>query len=200
MREQLQLRVVVGSTRQGRQGDKVAAWCADRAAAHGAFDVEVLDLRDYPMPMFGEPVPTGLPDRTAQWNEAVAAADAYLFVTPEYNHSIPGVLKNAFDWVGGRSFRNKAAGFVAYSAGIVGGARAVEHLAHMAIEAELVPLRNSVLVARVHEAFTGGHPVDPGSDRALGVLLDDLAWWGDALREARRRGELPPAHERKAAA
>jgi NAD(P)H-dependent FMN reductase len=206
----LELRIVVGSTRAGRAADLVLPWLVDRAAAHGAFAVEVLDLRDWPLPMFGEtqdPVMRapggGDPDGIVQrWNSAIAAGDAYLFLTPEYNHSVPAVLKNAIDSVfGSFGFRNKVAGFVGYSVGLVGGARAVEHLAHIAIEAELAPLRNAALIAQVHQAFgEDGRPRDPRSDERLTVLLDDLAWWGDALRRARDAGELPPPHARRAPA
>jgi NAD(P)H-dependent FMN reductase len=103
------------------------------------------------------------------------------------------VLKNAIDSVfGSFGFRNKVAGFVGYSGSLVGGARAVEHLAHIAIEAELVPLRNATLIAQVHQAFgDDGRPRDPRSNARLTVLLDDLAWWGDVLGRARDAGELP---------
>lgn len=92
------------------------------------------------------------------------------------------------------AFRNKPGGVVAYSAGRVGGARAVEHLALMAVEAEMVPMRNTVLIPTVHDAFTGGgDPTDPGTAKAVDVLLDDLAWWAALLRYGRDRGSLPPA-------
>jgi NAD(P)H-dependent FMN reductase len=203
----LRLEIIVGSTREGRAADRVLPWLAERAEAHGAFDVEVLDLRDWPLPMFREtyaaivdPKGVGYSDPVVhRWNRAIDAGDTYLFVTPEYNHSVPAVLKNAIDSVfGSFGFRNKAAGFVGYSVGLVGGARAVEHLAHIAIEAELVPLRNAALIAKVHEAFgEDGWPLDPMTDACLTVLLDDLAWWGDALRRARQAGELPPASARR---
>jgi NAD(P)H-dependent FMN reductase len=204
----LELEIVVGSTRHGRAADLVLPWLVDRSVAHGAFAVEVLDLRDWPLPMFGETHEAvmragggGYSDPIVQrWNSVVARGDTYLVLTPEYNHSVPAVLKNAIDSVfGSFGFRNKVAGFVAYSGGPVGGARAVEHLAHIAIEAELVPLRNATLVAQVHQAFTDdGRPRDPRLDARLGVLLDDLAWWGGALRRARDAGELPPPHARRA--
>jgi NAD(P)H-dependent FMN reductase len=205
----LELKILVGSTRPGRAADLVLPWLVDRSAAHGAFAVDVLDLRDWPLPMFGdthEAVMGGAGGGNSdaivrRWNSMVAAGDTYLFLTPEYNHSVPAVLKNAIDSVGSFGFRNKVAGFVGYSAGLVGGARAVEHLAHIAIEAELVPLRNATLIAQVHQAFgDDGRPRDPRSDDRLTVLLDDLAWWGDALRRARDAGELPPPHARRAPA
>jgi NAD(P)H-dependent FMN reductase len=164
--------------------------------------VEVLDLRDWPLPMFQETratIASGYSTPVVRrWNEVIASGDAYLFVTPEYNHSISGVLKNAIDNVfASHAFRNKPAGSVGYSGGIIGGARAVEHLAAIAIEAELAPLRNSVLLAQVHRAFDDvGQPVDASTERALTILLDDLAWWAGALKRARASGELPPANQR----
>ncbi len=95
-------------------------------------------------------------------------------------------------------FRNKHAAIVGYSAGPVGGARAVEHLAHVLIEAEAGPLRNAVLIGRVQDAFDGGEPVDPMTGHALRIALDDLAWWASALAVARSDGELPPASQRPA--
>jgi NAD(P)H-dependent FMN reductase len=202
----IRLAIIVGSTREGRATDRFLPWLVERAQGHGAFSVQVLDLRDWDLPLFQETAATiraGYSTSTVRrWNEEVAAADAYLFVTPEYNHSVPGVLKNAIDnVVASQAFRNKPAGTVAYSGGIIGGARAVEHLASIAVEAEMAPLRNAVLLAHVGRAFDAdGRPVDPGTDFALTVLLDDLAWWGDALRHARRAGELPPANRRRATA
>ncbi len=202
----IHLQLLVGSTREGRAADRVLPWLVDRIERHGAFDLEVLDLRDWDLPLFQETAATlGDGYSTAdvrRWNETIAGGDAYLFLTPEYNHSTSGVLKNAIDTVfASYGFRNKPAGFVGYSAGLVGGARAVEHLAHIAIEAEMVPLRNAVLLAQVHQGFDGGvQPGDPASDWALTVLLDDLEWWGAALNSARATGELAPARSRQRAA
>src|SRR6202042_1407813 len=122
-----------------------------------------------------------------RWNQKIAEADAYVFVTPEYNHSVPAVLKNAIDSVFvSFALRNKPAAFVGYSGGAVGGARAVEHLAHIAIEAEMVPLRNSVLIGQVQAAFgEDGNPVNPLTEAALQIALDDLSWWSTLLEEGR---------------
>ncbi len=200
----MRLAIIVGSTREGRAADRFLPWLVERTERHGAFSVRLLDLREWDLPMFQEtPATIGAGYSTSavrRWNEEVALSDAYLFVTPEYNHSVPGVLKNAIDnVVASQAFRNKPAGFVGYSAGMVGGARAVEHLAAIAIEAEMAPLRNAVLLARVGRAFAeDGRPVDAATEFALDVLLDDLAWWGNALRRARTAGELPPAARRQA--
>jgi len=204
------LKIIIGSTRPGRAADRVAPWVIDRAGRHGAFEVEVLDLREWPLPFFQETRetvgdfadPTYSDPIVRRWNRTIADGDAYLFITPEYNHSVPGVLKNAIDNVFvSFALRNKPAAFVAYSGGIVGGARAVEHLAHIVIEAEMAPLRNSVLVAQVQQAFDGdGNPVNPATEASLGIVLDDLAWWAAALGRARAEGELPPGSFRLRAA
>lgn len=206
----LDLKVIVGSTRPGRAADRVIPWITFQANGHGAFAAEVLDLRDWQLPMFEETYATvGDPKDPAfsvpavkRWNQKIAEGDAYLFVTPEYNHSVPAVLKNAIDSVFATfAFRGKPAGCVAYSGGIGGGVRAIEHLAHVAIEAEMVPLRNSVVIPFVAGAFgPDGQPVDPRTSTAAKILLEDLAWWATTLRQARRAGVLPPAAMRMIAA
>jgi NAD(P)H-dependent FMN reductase len=205
----LKLKIIIGSTRPGRAADPVAGWVGAVAREHGAFDVDVLDLRDWQLPIFGETFttlgdpanPTFSRPEVRRWNDAILAGDAYLFVTPEYNHSVPAVLKNAIDSVFATfAFRNKPAACVAYSGGIGGGIRAVEHLSHIAIEAELVPLRNSVVIPYVATAFSpDGSPADDRAAAAAKIMLDDLAWWGTALQQARRDGPLPPAIMRAAA-
>jgi NAD(P)H-dependent FMN reductase len=188
----------------------VIPWITRSARAHGAFTPEALDLRDWPLPMFGEtPATVGDPRDPVfsdpvvkRWNAAIAQGDAFLFITPEYNHSLPAVLKNAIDSVFATfAFRGKPAACVAYSGGIGGGIRAIEHLAHVAIEAEMVPLRNNVVIPFVQDALSGdGRPADPRLAAAAAITLDDLAWWGAALQRARGEGTLPPAIFRRAGA
>jgi NAD(P)H-dependent FMN reductase len=206
----MKLHIVIGSTRPDRAADPVHRWVEARARVHGAFDVEVIDLRDWPLPMFTETIhtvgdpadPTYSDPIVKAWNAKVREADAHLFITPEYNHSIPGVLKNAIDNVFlSFGLRNKPATAVGYSGGVVGGARAVEHLAQILVEAECVPLRNAVLVGEVGSAFDGaGEPTRPISDITLQICLDDLAWWAEALAAARAKGELAPGGRRRLAA
>jgi NAD(P)H-dependent FMN reductase len=196
----LKLKIIIGSTRPGRAADLVVPWISGAAREHGAFDVDVLDLRDWQLPIFGETFatlgdpanPTFSVPRVRQWNDTIGAGDAYLFVTPEYNHSVPAVLKNAIDSVFATfAFRNKPAAFLAYSGGIGGGIRAVEHLAHVAVEAELVPLRNAVVIPYV--SGQDGGPADDRTHAAAKNMLDDLAWWAAVLQRARLDGPLPPA-------
>jgi NAD(P)H-dependent FMN reductase len=200
----IELKLVVGSTRPGRGTDVFLPWLVERTEAHGRFAVDVLDLREWDLPMFQETWDSATDgyshERVRRWNETVVAGEAFLLVTPEYNHSVPAVLKNAIDSVFlSNGFRNKPTGFVGYSGGVAGGVRAVEHLASIVIEAESVPLRNAVLLAQYHRAFEEGAPTDPLTEVALTILLDDLAWWGDALRRARAEGQLPIARERRVA-
>ena len=204
------LQIIVGSTRPTRSADKVVPWVVDRARRKGDFEVEVLDLRDWPLPFFQEHMgtigdfadPTYSDPIVRAWNRKVVEGDAYLIVTAEYNHSVPGQLKNAIDSVFlSFAFRNKPIGFVGYSVGVAAGTRAVEHLALIAIEGEAVPLRNTVLIPFVGEAFDeAGEPVSPAADIALGVTLEDLTWFANALGRARAEGELAPGTFRARAA
>ena len=202
--------VIVGSTRPGRAADLVMPWLIARARAHQGLDTEVADLRDWPLPIFAEHAgtigdisdPTYSEPIVQEWNRKVKQADAFIVVTPEYNHSIPAALKNAIDtvWLS-FGFRNKPVAAVGYSGSIGGGIRAIEHLAHVFIEAEAVPLRNTVVIPFVRTAFgADGEPVNPETDIRLQVMLEDLAWWSSALEKARAEGELTPGSLRARAA
>jgi NAD(P)H-dependent FMN reductase len=199
----LKLKAVIASTRPTRAADRVAPWVVRSAAEHGAFEVEVLDLRDWPLPMFQEHLgtigdfsdPTYSEPIVRDWNRKLKEADALLVVTAEYLHSIPGVLKNALDNVFvSFALRNKPIGAVGYSGGVAAGVRAVEHLFAIAIEAEMVPMRDTVLIAKVESAFDDqGVPTDFATRTAMGIMLDDLAWWAELLQYGRTKGELLPA-------
>ncbi|HTZ91198.1 MAG TPA: NAD(P)H-dependent oxidoreductase [Streptosporangiaceae bacterium] len=198
----MKLQIIVGSTRPARAADKVVPWVTNRAALHEAFDTEVLDLRDWPLPMFGEHMgsigdpsdPSYSDQAVRQWNRKIAEADAYLVITPEYNHSVPGELKNAIDSVFvSFAFRNKPMAMVGYSGGVGGAIRAIEHLVQIAVEVEAAPLRSTVVLPYVDKAFTeDGEPADPATEVSLQILLEDLAWWATALQNARAAGELLP--------
>ena len=204
------LLVIVGSTRPTRAADLVLPWLTQKVTQHEAFDGEIVDLRDWPLPIFAEHFgtigdfsdPTYSAPLVKAWNSKVKDADAYVIVTPEYNHSVPGGLKNAIDsvWVS-FGFRNKPVAFVSYAGGQTGGVRAIEHLAHVFVETESVPVRNSVVIPHVREAFDDdGQPRNPVMNAAAGIMLDDLAWWSAALEKARAGGELQPGSFRMRAA
>jgi NAD(P)H-dependent FMN reductase len=196
------LLIIVGSTRPGRAADTVVPWVVKAAEAHEAFEVEVADLRDWKLPYFAEHFgtigdfndPTYSDPVVKAWNNKVKESDAFIVITPEYNHSVPGELKNAIDtvWLS-FGFRNKPVVSVGYSGGISGAMRAIEHLAHIFVEAEAVPLRNTVVLPQVQTLFDeAGEPTDAFPVAALDVMLDDLAWWSAALGKARAEGELAP--------
>ena len=203
------LQIIVGSTREGRHADAVLRWLLPAVKAHGAFDAEVLDLRDWSLPLFQETLatigdfknPTYSQPIVKKWSQKLAEGDAYLFITAEYNHSVPGVLKNAIDSVFlSFALRHKPAGFVGYSVGTVAGARAVEHLAQIAFEVEMHALRDTVLIPQVQEAFAADEaPVSRALPVALTITLDDLAWWAKVLGPARAT-QLPPGNFRLRAA
>jgi NAD(P)H-dependent FMN reductase len=191
------LQVIVGSTRPTHAADQVFPWVVAEAQRHATFDVEVVDLRDWQLPFFQEHLgtigdfadPTYSDPIVKAWNNKLAEGDAYVIVTAEYNHSVPGQLKNAIDSVFvSFALRNKPIAFVGYSAGISAGIRAVEHLALIVIEAEAVPLRNTVVIPFVADAFEeDGNPNNPATATALSIMLDDLAWSSNALARPQRR-------------
>src|SRR6266849_2736457 len=181
--------VIVGSTRQGRFSEKPARWILEHVRQRDV-DGRLLDLRDYPMPFFDEAVTPATPGRAPyanevvrRWTAQIAAADGFVFVTPEYNYGPPAVLKNALDWVY-PEWNRKAVAFVSY--GSVSGARSVQQLREVAIEVQLGPIRSSVHipVATLMAHFHGGD-VDKGLaelETPAKVMIDDLLWWTTALK------------------
>ena len=206
----LKVQVIIGSTRDGRNSDAVYRWLLPLAQSRSAFDIETLDLRDWPLPFFQETIATvgdfGDPSYSdpivRRWNDKIGQADAFIIVTPEYNRSVPAVLKNAIDSVFfSFRFRQKAVAFVGYSLGMTAGARAVEHLTQIMVETEAVPVRTATLIPLVTAAFDDtGSPRDRALDVTANVMLDDLAWIGSALKVARSAGQLAPASLRIRAA
>jgi len=145
----LQIKVIAGSTREGRFSDRAAHWIAGVIEKQPGVLVEVLDLRDYDMPFFDAPAPPSMKSvpyahpAVAAWTQKIKEADAFVMVTPEYNHATSGVLKNAIDWVY-EEWHNKPVAFVSY--GSAGGARAVENLRLIAGELQMADIRNAVLI------------------------------------------------------
>ncbi|MDI2129253.1 NADPH-dependent FMN reductase [Yinghuangia seranimata] len=183
----VKLAVVVGSTRGGRFGPTVAAWFAGHAARHGGFDVDVVDLVDTPLPaaMPGFDGPSA--DDAALLAEVsprLAAADAFVVVTPEYNHSFPAALKHLID-LHFTEWQAKPVGFVAYG-GMAAGLRAVEQLRQVFAELHAVTVRDTVSFHGAAGAFDGPDPRDPaGCSAAATTMLDQLQWWARALRTAK---------------
>ena len=188
------LAIVIGSVRPNRFADHPAQWIAEIARQRGDFDVELIDLKDYPMPLFAEAAsPAYAPpqDPFAQrWRSKVAEFDAYLFTAAEYNRGPAAVLKNALDYAY-TEWNNKPVAFVGY--GGVGGARAVEQLRLNAIELQMAPIRTAVHIqVPVYLAvLKEGKKLDDFDflNQNAKDMLDQLAWWTNALKEAREKTE-----------
>jgi NAD(P)H-dependent FMN reductase len=183
--------IVVGTTRPGRFADHPAQWIFERAKQSDKFDVELVDLRDYALPLFEEKMsPAYAPSEgdTAQaWQKKVAGFDGFIFTAAEYNRGPTGVLKNALDYAYGE-WNQKTAAFVGY--GGVGGARAIEQLRLNAVELQMAPIRNAVhIMFPVYMEVVKGEKkleeFDFLNDSA-DAMLDQLAWWTDALKAARQ--------------
>lgn len=190
MSEPLRTGIIVGSTRRGRFADRPAQWLLELARKRTDLAPQLVDLRDYPLPFFDEPksplrAPSQHPVAVA-WSRKVASLDAFVFVTGEYNHSIPAVLKNALDYLFAEWGR-KPASYVSY--GNAGGARGVEQLRLMLVELQVAPIRSAVHLARpefLEMLLHGKSFADfPNLDTGANAMLDDLTWWGRALRTAR---------------
>lgn len=183
----VRIAVVVGSTRPGRRSKQVADWVLKRAREHGGATFELLDVADFNLPLLDEPMPPSLgnyqQDHTKKWAAAVNGFDGYLFVTAEYNHSVPGALKNALDFIYAE-WNNKAAGFVSY--GSAGGIRAVENLRLIAAELQMADVRAQVSLpfATDFQDYTLFTPSD-SAEQALQPLLDQLISWSTALQTVR---------------
>ena len=194
----LKIGIVISTTRATRFGHKPAEWVKSIAAERSDMAVELLDLRDYPMPFFDEVatnawVPTT--NEVAQrWQKKVAGFDGFVFVTAEYNHGIPAVLKNALDYAY-PEWNKKAAALVGY--GAVGGSRAVEQLRLIAAELQLATIRTGVYIqgADFMAVWKEGKDLKEVVHLQQGVkdMLDQLAWWAAALKTARQQDALTKA-------
>ena len=190
MSEPLRTGIIVGSTRPGRFAERPAAWLHELAHKRADLAPELVDLRDYPLPFFDEPKsPIRAPSQhpvAVQWAAKVASLDAYVFVTGEYNHGIPAVLKNALDYVY-VEWARKPAACVSY--GNAGGARGIEQLRLILVELQIAPIRSAVHIQRpdfMDMLLHGKSFADfPQLEQSANAMLDDLAWWGRALRTAR---------------
>ncbi len=182
----LKLTVVIGSNREGRFAPVVADWFLARARAHHGLDIEVLDLADTELPttLSRDPSPA-VAAQLAVITPKLAAADAFVVITPEYNHSFPAPLKNLIDWHFAQ-WQAKPVGFVSYG-GISGGLRAVEQLRQVFAELHAVTVRDTVSFPQVHGLFDedGEHREPSQADAAVKKMLDQVAWWAWALRDAK---------------
>ncbi|WP_435228350.1 NADPH-dependent FMN reductase [Streptomyces sp. Tue6028] len=196
MENKHKLLIIVGSVREGRFGPVVASWVAEQAATHGGFDVDVVDLATIDIPLElpaaspkyaadDYPRPAGM----AALTSALEGADAFIVVTPEYNHSYPASLKAAIDWHF-TQWTAKPVAFVSYG-GAAGGRHAVLHLENVLTELHAVTVRDGLAFPNYFTAWRDGRPLDPDAPAYAKTLLDQLAWWTGALRSARDAAPYP---------
>lgn len=179
--------IILGSTRPNRNGEQVAKWVQENASRRDDATFELIDLRDFPLPHMDEPLPPAYGqyqnEHTRDWASAIASFDGFIIVTPEYNHSIPGVLKNAIDYLYDE-WANKAVGFVSY--GFQGGARAVEHLRTIAGNLDLADVRQQVTLHMVTD-FEDLSVFKPGDYnlQTLEGMIGQVVSWSAALAPLR---------------
>ncbi|MFD7811698.1 NADPH-dependent FMN reductase [Streptomyces sp. NPDC059785] len=190
------LAIVVGSVREGRFGPVVASWVAEQAGLHGGFDVHVVDLAEFDVPLSlpaaspkyaGDDYPR--PAGMAALTSALADADAFALVTPEYNHSYPASLKAAVDWHF-TQWTAKPVAFVSYG-GAAGGRHAVLHLENVLTELRAVTVRDGLAFPNYFTTWQDGRPLDPEAAGYAKTLLSQLEWWAGALRSAREATPYP---------
>jgi NAD(P)H-dependent FMN reductase len=190
--------IILSTTRTGRFADKVAAWLQSIVAARHDLEFELVDLRDYPLPFFDEPMsPLWAPPKNEaaqRWTKKIEVFDGFIFVTAEYNHSISAVLKNAIDYAY-HQFVRKPAAYVGY--GGVGAARAIEQLRLINIEQQMAPLKAGVHIAGADfiDLFLHGKSLADKPHLVPGVhaMVEELAWWTHALKQARSDGSASRA-------
>ena len=189
-----QLQVVIASTRPGRAGLPIGQWAAEAAAKHGGFDVELVDLEEMRLPLLDEPHHPRMgqytKDHTLRWSEKVSAADAFVFVTPEYNYGPPPALLNAVNFLYAE-WAYKPAAFVSYG-GVAAGLRSVQVLKQVLTTLRMVPIPEGVAIPFVFEHLspTGLTPPPPAA-AAVGPMLDELLRWTNALQDL--RNSPPPS-------
>jgi NAD(P)H-dependent FMN reductase len=183
----LKVGIIVGSTRPGRKAAAVAKWAHDILKSRKDAEFEMVDIGDYKLPLLDEPMPPIMHQyskpHTKAWSEKIASLDAYIFVTPEYNHGTSAALKNAIDFLY-HEWNNKAAGFIGY--GGAGGVRAVENLRLVMGELKVADVRAQVSLSMFtdFENFTTFMPLEQ-QDKTVHLMADEVIAWGGALKALR---------------
>lgn len=190
----LKIAIVIGSTRPTRFGDLPAKWILNKANERAEIDAEIVDVRDFDLPLFDEIASNAwMPSanqNAVKWQNKISEFDGYIFITAEYNRSVTGALKNALDQAY-INWNKKVFSAVGY--GTVGGARAVEHLRNIGVELQMVPTRSAVHIggadfAAVHPGFGGTKgisEIEGSIGNSAKDMLDQIIWWGNATKAAR---------------
>jgi NAD(P)H-dependent FMN reductase len=183
----LKIGIIIGSTRPGRKAEAVAKWVAELAKKRTGAEYELVDIKDYNLPLLDEPIPPSQgkysKEHTKVWSAKIDSLDGYVFVTPEYNHSTSGALKNALDFLY-KEWNNKAAGFVAY--GSAGGTRSVEHLRGIMAELQVADVRAQVMLS-LRTDFKDYTEFTPAEyhDKSVEQLFEQVERWSTALKTIR---------------
>ncbi len=186
----IRIAIIIGSTRPGRNGEAVAKWIYEIAQKRTDAEFQLLDLVDFNLPLLDEPIPPSQgkysKEHTKKWSATIASFDAFVFVTPEYNHSTSGALKNAIDFLY-KEWNNKAAGFVSY--GSLSGARAVEHLRLIMAELQIADVREQVAFSLMtdFENFSVFKPAGH-HEKKVNSMIDQVISWGTAMKGVRENG------------
>lgn len=189
----INIKIIIGSTRQQRFSEKPAHWIHEEAKKKDGVNVELLDLRDYPMSFFDEPMSPSMVqgkhtnEVVEKWAQKIKEADAYIIVTPEYNHGYPAILKNAMDYLY-HEWNRKPVGFVSY--GSASGARSVEQLRMVAVELQMAPIRSAIHipVEMLTKVWMEKVPIEkllPQLKDRVDTFLTDLIWWTKVLKNGR---------------
>lgn len=182
----IRIAIIIGSTRPGRKGETVGRWTHEIAQRRKDAEFELVDLKDFDLPLLDEEVPPLMGQyskpHTKAWAAKIATFDAFVFVTPEYNHGTSGALKNALDFLY-REWNNKAAGFVGY--GSAGGTRAVENLRLIAGELQMADVRSQVMLSLYTDFEKNVFTPGLRQEKSVNEMLDQVIAWGEALKPLR---------------
>lgn len=187
----IKLKIILCSTRPGRKGPAVADWFFKIAKADKRFKIELIDLKEEDLPFHNEPELPALQKykhtHTKQWSKKINSGDAFIFVTPEYNHGYSAPLKNALDYLF-KEWNYKPVAFVSYG-GVAGGTRSAQMLVQVVTALKMMPLTESVHVPNFSKYFTEDKTFNPGMDsvHAANVMLDELAKWAEGLNKIRNK-------------
>ncbi len=183
----IRIAIIIGSTRPARNGGAVGAWAYDIASRRTDAQFELIDLLDYNLPLLDEPYPAQMQqytqEHTKRWSEKIASFDGFVFVTPEYNHSVSPALKNAIDFLA-VEWKNKAASYVGYGAN--GAIRAVEHLRQIMAQFQTASIREQVTLSLFADFENNTFKPASRHEKTLGLMLDQLIGWAKNLKMLRK--------------
>ena len=189
----MKIAVILGSIREIRRGGRVAKWLMPELSKHKDIEFELLDLNDYPLPFYNESnSPDGLEGNYTnklgkKWAAKIGEADAFILITPEYNHGPSAVLKNALDWVFAE-WNRKPVTFISYSPNAAGGIRAIEQLRQVAVELKMAPIQHALHIPYVLDTLDEDGKILKGHlNEKLDDLMEELLWWTHALKDAREK-------------